>query len=510
MRTKISLIPLLLFLLLLSSSLSAKDTNISQKEKLNISKAKLEKFINYKEKHLMFSQRHSKIQNQNYANTYDLFTAKQKLDTAMVIAQNYTSDYELRAILLNEGAGYFVDDSIDGKAANISYYFYSYSKGWFSLNFFYGSAYLDTSLITLPFTGGSIRLSNEFVDSDLIADTTEANGGTDFRYEPGTLTTVFYELKNFSSDDFFAPDTINVYWRVTYAKSDTSGEPKEFLIFYINTDLGSIVSKYQISFNAFYTAKEKFGLVDSLAKIYDTSSRLMYAIGFEDSVFDGRTFILSYGYLGNNDKKFSINLFLGAVFIDTTEGWILDDWNISKEIDLNSYIDSDSLMLISEINGGSAFRDSFYTLAGGYIYAQSPFDSTLILFHAIYNGIDNQTGWQKNLFNLIDPLNGNFISSILLKVDEPELIPSDFILYQNYPNPFNSQTKIRFYIPRTDFITLKVYDVLGREVAKLVNEFLTAGMYEIILDSRDLSSGVYLYTLKSNQSTLTKKMLLIK
>lgn len=511
MRTKLSFFIILLLIVLIPLNLIANNSKTLNEEKLKSLKNQFEKFIKFKEKHLSFSTKHQRPFNQEFKNTYDLFTAKQKLDTVKLVAQNFAQDYELRAILFNEGFGYFVDDSVDGKAASISYYFYSTSKGWFSINFTPEFIYLDTMMTEPPFVGGTVRLSEEFIDSDIVSDTAEANGGTEFRYEPGTVTTVFYELRNSPADDFFAPDTINAYWRVAYAKSDTSGEPLEYLIFYINSDLGYVVSKYKISFNAFFTAKEKFRMVDSLAKLYDNTSRLMYVLGFEDSKFDGRTFILSYGYLGNNDKKFSLNLFLGAVLMDTTSGeWILDDWDIYKEIDLMSYLDSDSLMSISELNGGKAFRDSFYTFAGGYIYVQSIFDSSKIYYHAIYNGTDNETGWDKNLFNLIDPVTGNFVSSILLKVDEPELIPNDFILYQNYPNPFNAQTKIKFYIPNSEFVTLKVYDILGREIVELVNEFLPAGAYEVVLDSRDLSSGVYFYTLKSNKSSLTKKMLLIK
>jgi len=89
-------------------------------------------------------------------------------------------------------------------------------------------------------------------------------------------------------------------------------------------------------------------------------------------------------------------------------------------------------------------------------------------------------------------------------------IPQSFSLKQNYPNPFNPSTKIQFDIPRSGFTSLKVFDVLGREVATLVNENLHAGSYETTIDASNLASGVYLYTLHAGTYSETKKMLLTK
>ncbi len=89
-------------------------------------------------------------------------------------------------------------------------------------------------------------------------------------------------------------------------------------------------------------------------------------------------------------------------------------------------------------------------------------------------------------------------------------VPRDYNLSQNYPNPFNPTTKINFSIPKSGFVTLKVYDILGKEVVTLVNENKTAGSYIIDFDGSELSSGVYFYTIQVNGFTDTKKMLLIK
>ncbi|MCX6166267.1 MAG: T9SS type A sorting domain-containing protein, partial [Ignavibacteriae bacterium] len=81
---------------------------------------------------------------------------------------------------------------------------------------------------------------------------------------------------------------------------------------------------------------------------------------------------------------------------------------------------------------------------------------------------------------------------------------------QNYPNPFNPNTIIRFQIKDSRFVTLKVYDMLGKEVATLVNEKLAAGTYEATFDASQYTSGVYFYRLQTENFTDTKRMILIK
>ncbi|HWQ81687.1 MAG TPA: T9SS type A sorting domain-containing protein [Ignavibacteria bacterium] len=89
-------------------------------------------------------------------------------------------------------------------------------------------------------------------------------------------------------------------------------------------------------------------------------------------------------------------------------------------------------------------------------------------------------------------------------------VPSKFDLTQNYPNPFNPSTKIKFSVPNYGLVSLKVYDVSGREVANLVNENLAIGTYEFAFNASKLNSGVYFYKLSSGSFSDTKKMMLIK
>lgn len=88
--------------------------------------------------------------------------------------------------------------------------------------------------------------------------------------------------------------------------------------------------------------------------------------------------------------------------------------------------------------------------------------------------------------------------------------PDDFELTQNYPNPFNPSTNIQFSLPEESFVTLKVYNVQGEEVAALVNENLSTGTYSADWSASNMPSGMYIYTLSAGEVFLSKKMLLMK
>ena len=94
---------------------------------------------------------------------------------------------------------------------------------------------------------------------------------------------------------------------------------------------------------------------------------------------------------------------------------------------------------------------------------------------------------------------------------EPKFsIPNKFELSQNYPNPFNPSTIIKYGIPKSTLVKLTIYDETGREVVLLVNEVKQAGNYEISFDGGNFSSGLYLYTLETNDFRQTRKMILMK
>lgn len=116
-------------------------------------------------------------------------------------------------------------------------------------------------------------------------------------------------------------------------------------------------------------------------------------------------------------------------------------------------------------------------------------------------GGSSQTN-RPNICFVIDLLTGNKnISSI---------IPNKYSLSQNYPNPFNPTTKITYDLPKPGFVSLKIYDVLGKEVANLVNEVRNAGSYIIDFNASHLSSGVYYYRIQAGEFMQVKKMVLVK
>jgi hypothetical protein len=85
-----------------------------------------------------------------------------------------------------------------------------------------------------------------------------------------------------------------------------------------------------------------------------------------------------------------------------------------------------------------------------------------------------------------------------------------FYLYEAYPNPFNPSTTIHYQIPQAGIVILKIYDILGNEVATLVNEEKSAGKYNVNFNASSLSSGVYIYKIQTSSFINSKKMILLK
>jgi hypothetical protein len=115
----------------------------------------------------------------------------------------------------------------------------------------------------------------------------------------------------------------------------------------------------------------------------------------------------------------------------------------------------------------------------------------------------------KNIYRLkIADTDGSHKYSDALEIlFEKEL---EFELKQNYPNPFNPTTSISYQVPNAEFVTIKIYNILGKEIMTLVNEVKQPGMYMVEFDAKDLTSGVYLYEIKTNNFRFIRKMILIK
>jgi Secretion system C-terminal sorting domain len=126
-----------------------------------------------------------------------------------------------------------------------------------------------------------------------------------------------------------------------------------------------------------------------------------------------------------------------------------------------------------------------------------------------YSYIDNDVNTGTYVYRLkqVD-FNGTFNYSNEVEVDVTA--PLTFNLEQNYPNPFNPSTKINYSVPEAGNVKLAVYNIVGEEVAVLVNGYTQAGSFDVTFNASNLPSGVYLYKLQSANSVQTKKMILLK
>ena len=128
-----------------------------------------------------------------------------------------------------------------------------------------------------------------------------------------------------------------------------------------------------------------------------------------------------------------------------------------------------------------------------------PILSLLVHSSSLYAGTWGAGVWRRPL------------SELITLVDESNnSLPINYNLFQNYPNPFNPNTKIIWLSPVGSWQTIKVFDVLGNEVATLVDEYKPAGTYEVEFNASQLSSGVYFYQLSIDDFIQTKKMVLMK
>jgi hypothetical protein len=95
-------------------------------------------------------------------------------------------------------------------------------------------------------------------------------------------------------------------------------------------------------------------------------------------------------------------------------------------------------------------------------------------------------------------------------INETAVLPSEYCLNQNFPNPFNPRTNISFLLPKSGNVSLKIFNIVGQDIATLVNEKMDVGSFNIDFDASNLNSGIYFYRLVAGKFTETKKMILLK
>ena len=220
------------------------------------------------------------------------------------------------------------------------------------------------------------------------------------------------------------------------------------------------------------------------------------------------------------------------------------NWDIVEGVTQPYYIEFNSLGDIYILSWGNGIIQNIYKSTNGGLTWDSIFTSTdavtefycasndnffvAVRSEGIYRTTDSGENWENlnsgliNYFNYgINEDNNGYLfvstfgdgvfkslTSISGIEDEKQFI--DFNLSQNYPNPFNPSTTIKYSIPNAGNISLKVYDVLGKEIATLVNEEKSSGNYEVEFNASNLTSGIYFYQLKAGNFIETKKMILLR
>jgi hypothetical protein len=199
-------------------------------------------------------------------------------------------------------------------------------------------------------------------------------------------------------------------------------------------------------------------------------------------------------------------------------------WNHNMEPDMlrnstfkryqiyRAYADMDNVLgdytMIAEWNFSI---DSTPTYIDYNVWANCDYSASVPHFNVRYKikAVDN-TDWT-SVFS-------DFVSnqSLVVKINTPDNytnnsnLPNSFNLYQNYPNPFNPETNIQYDLPKDVFVSIKIYDLLGREIKTLVNEFKNAGSYIVSFNGSEFASGIYFYKIKAENFVQVKRMVLIK
>lgn len=241
-----------------------------------------------------------------------------------------------------------------------------------------------------------------------------------------------------------------------------------------------------------YYSKSSLELYDAVtndARIYPILGIYTYKTRNHLAMYNNSTAqYIGYSAVEHNDQICQVDQYYGLYGVDdivviTPYGTL---YNIYTRIIYDGYRNNFAGLKIADslgtaIIGGQSGKICFFATMTGHVFA--------------YNGNDGNIVDVEHLYNNVN-------------------VPVEFSLKQNYPNPFNPSTVISWQLPVSAWVTLKVYDILGREVATLVDENRKAGSYKVQFDGSKLSSGVYFYQLKAKSSDgvfiQTKKLILIK
>lgn len=329
-----------------------------------------------------------------------------------------------------------------------------------------------------------------------------SSNGISINYSPGTYT-VEYKYKRDAGwidsmmytavfiQDEYTHEVINCAKVRNYYKRDNISLPKI-------TD-NSLQPQYLELTDAF---QYNSGIGLQTETMESTIPPVGWSIINADSNFTFWQYIYSAvnGPSFNGTKSIRLSLYSYTVNLGTTDilktrvynnisvdDSIKFDWAYAQR---SSY--SDRLVVKISIDGGSTFPYTIFDKQGSALGTTSPTTSSFVPTSGQWGTFAARIGTVTG----VEPT-GNFTAT-------------KYELLQNYPNPFNPITNIKYQIAKSNLVTLKVYDILGKEVATLVNENMKAGTYEVMFDASNVPSGVYFYKISAGSYSDTKKMLLIK
>jgi len=261
--------------------------------------------------------------------------------------------------------------------------------------------------------------------------------------------------------------------------------------------------------------KQNSGVTSTLWDAFFTDSLNGWIVGYNGTIINttdgGQNWNTQQS--GTQQKLWSVH------FLDILNGWVVGDaGTILHTIDggtnwtpvpSNTYNNLRSIDFSDEMNGWIVGQGGIIlnTGNGGQTWNLYPSITTNDLLAVDF--VDNNNGWAVGTGGTIIHFSGNATG---IKINQTGNISTSFKLEQNYPNPFNPTTTINYNIPKTSYVTLKVYDILGNVVKTIVDKEQRAGSYNVqfAVGNRQLASGIYFYQLSAGSFIQSKKMILLK
>jgi ribosomal protein S17E len=224
-------------------------------------------------------------------------------------------------------------------------------------------------------------------------------------------------------------------------------------------------------------------------------------------------FLVDWSYLGDNQGNITINISDGrTITLPGNQAILLDNYpqfpivgNFENNKTYVAKVTGNPIMpmkgvMVMYVHEGEAYFE-YVPIGGSVIFKPGSGSYKFCAFQVDWSYLGDNSGQTKvEIYQL----------GTITNIDDKIAEVSKFELFNNYPNPFNPSTVISFSIPQTELVSVKIFDIIGREITTLVNEEKPAGFYEVDFNAADLPSGVYMYRIQAGDYVETKKMLLLK